>query len=73
VTVAVNDSGPGPHALVGLLPAPAASLSGRGIWLVHLLLREVHHRRGADGYTLTFTVDGDAATLPATDALTATG
>ncbi len=59
VTVAVHDHGAGPHPLVGMLAAPPESLSGRGMWMVHLLVPEVHHRRGPEGYTITFAVDGD--------------
>ena len=65
VTVAVSDDGTGPHPLVGMLPAAPDSPSGRGMWMVHLLLPEVHHRRGPDGYTITFTVDDDAPRLSA--------
>jgi anti-sigma regulatory factor (Ser/Thr protein kinase) len=65
LTVAVSDSGPGPHALVGMVPEPPESLSGRGMWLVHLLLADVHHRTDDGGYTVTFSVDGDATDLAA--------
>jgi anti-sigma regulatory factor (Ser/Thr protein kinase) len=58
LTVSVSDSGPGPHPLVGLVPAEPHGLSGHGMWLVHLLLRDVHHRSGEDGYTVTFGVSG---------------
>jgi anti-sigma regulatory factor (Ser/Thr protein kinase) len=63
VTVAVSDNGAGPDPLVGMLAAPPDSPSGRGMWMVHQLLPEVHHRRGHDGYTITFSVDGDIARL----------
>ena len=63
VTVAVSDNGTGPHPLVGMLAAPSDGVSGRGMWMVHLLLPEVHHHRGTDGYTITFTVDGEMARL----------
>lgn len=64
VTVAVSDSGPGPHPLVGLLPE-AAGPSGRGgMWMVHVLVRDLHHRVTVDGYTLTFSVASDPADLP---------
>ena len=65
VTVAVSDNGSGPHPLVGMLAGAPDSPSGRGMWMVHLLLPEVHHRRDPDGYTITFTVDGDMARLTA--------
>ena len=65
VTVAVSDNGTGPHPLVGMLAESPESSSGRGMWMVHLLLPEVHHRRDPDGYTITFTVDGDMARLTA--------
>ncbi len=49
-----------------MLPVPSDSPSGRGMWMVHLLLPEVHHRVTVDGYTITFTVvDGEAARLVA--------
>jgi hypothetical protein len=57
----VNDTGPGPHPLVGLLPASRSSLSGRGMWMLHQLLGDLHHRVGPDGYTVRFTV-GERAT-----------
>jgi anti-sigma regulatory factor (Ser/Thr protein kinase) len=61
VTVAVSDAGPGPDPLVGLLLAPPDSSSGRGMWMVHLILGDIHHRTSPDGYTMTFTVDGHRA------------
>jgi len=65
VTVAVSDHGAGPQPLVGMLPAPPDSPSGRGMWMIHLLVPEVHHRRCPDGYTITFSVDRDVALLAA--------
>jgi anti-sigma regulatory factor (Ser/Thr protein kinase) len=59
LTVAVRDSGRGPHPLVGLVPAEPHGLTGHGLWLVHLLLRDIHHRTGDDGYTVTFRVTRD--------------
>jgi anti-sigma regulatory factor (Ser/Thr protein kinase) len=64
VTIAVSDAGTGPDPLVGLVPVAMDSTSGRGMWLVHLLVSDIHHRTSSDGYTVTFTVDGDTA-LPA--------
>jgi anti-sigma regulatory factor (Ser/Thr protein kinase) len=61
VTVAVTDAGPGPDPLVGLAPGDPDSSSGHGMWLVHLLVSHIHHRTTPDGYTVTFTVDGDTA------------
>ena len=63
VTVAVSDNGDGPHPLVGMLAEPADSASGRGMWMVHLLLPEVHHRCDEEGYTITFTVDAGMGSL----------
>ena len=57
VTVAVSDAGAGPHPLVGLVPAALDGPSGRGMWMLHQLLADVHHRTGRDGYTVTFSVD----------------
>lgn len=65
VTVAVGDTGPGPHPLVGLLPDPAGGPADRGgMWMVQVLLRDVHHRTGPDGYTVTFAVDSDPVVPP---------
>ena len=64
MTVAVSDSGPGPHPLVGLVPGAADGSSAGGLWVVHLLLPDVHHRTSSDGYTITFAADG-ATSLPA--------
>lgn len=64
VTVAVGDSGPGPHPLVGLLPDPAGPSHRGGMWMVQVLLRDVHHRTGPDGYTVTFAVDTDPVAPP---------
>lgn len=58
LTVAVSDGGPGPHPLVGMLPETVHGSSPGGMWIVHLLLPHVHHRRGDEGYTVTFSVDG---------------
>jgi anti-sigma regulatory factor (Ser/Thr protein kinase) len=56
LTVAVSDSGRGPDPLVGLLPLPAREAgSGRGTWLVHELLGDLHHHLDDGGYTVTFT------------------
>ena len=57
ITVAVNDMGTGPHPLVGLLPVPVDSGSGRGMWILHQLLADLHHRTDRDGYTVRFSVD----------------
>lgn len=56
LTVAVSDTGPGPHPLVGMVPVDRDGTGG-GLWIVHLLLPEVHHRTGPEGYTVTFAVD----------------
>lgn len=66
MTVSVSDAGTGPHPLVGFVPGELDGASGRGMWIVHLLVRDIHHRTTGDGYTITFTVDGDTA-LPAAD------
>ncbi len=66
LTVSVSDAGAGPHPLVGLVPAQPHSLTGHGLWLVHLLLRDIHHRSTEDGYTVTFGVDGSDTSPPAT-------
>jgi anti-sigma regulatory factor (Ser/Thr protein kinase) len=58
MTVSVSDSGHGPHPLVGLVAAEPHGLTGHGLWLVHLLLGDIHHRSSEDGYTVTFGVDG---------------
>jgi anti-sigma regulatory factor (Ser/Thr protein kinase) len=63
VIVAVNDVGTGPHPLVGLLPVPADSESGRGMWILHQILRDLHHRTGPDGYTVRFSVDAPRVPL----------
>ncbi|MFS0698817.1 MEDS domain-containing protein [Cellulomonas sp. 179-A 4D5 NHS] len=65
VTVAVSDTGPGPHPLVGLLPAsPGSPYDRGGMWMVQVLLRDVHHRTGPGGYTVTFSVDDDPVAPP---------
>ncbi|WP_298459934.1 MEDS domain-containing protein [uncultured Cellulomonas sp.] len=61
LTVAVSDGGAGPDPLAGMVAQTAQAVSGRGLWLVHLLIPEVHHRRGEDGYTITFSVDSGTA------------
>jgi anti-sigma regulatory factor (Ser/Thr protein kinase) len=63
VIVAVNDVGTGPHPLVGLLPAPTDSESGRGLWILHQLLCDLHHRTDPDGYTVRFSVDAPRVPL----------
>ena len=63
ITVAVHDLGTGPHPLVGLLPAPLDSGSGRGMWILHQLLADLHHRTGRDGYTVRFSVDAPRVAL----------
>jgi len=60
MTVAVTDAGTGPDPLVGLIRGPLDEPGGQGMWIVHLLVSEIHHRTSSDGYTVTFTVDGDA-------------
>jgi anti-sigma regulatory factor (Ser/Thr protein kinase) len=67
LTVSVSDSGPGPDPLVGLVPAERHSLSGHGMWLVHLLLGDIHHRTAEDGYTVTFAAGGRRARPPRQD------
>jgi anti-sigma regulatory factor (Ser/Thr protein kinase) len=59
VTIAVSDNGAGPDPLVGMLAAPSDRSSGRGMWMLHLLLSDIYHRRDQGGYTITFTVDRD--------------
>lgn len=67
VTVAVSDTGPGPHPLVGLVPQHTGGGFDRGgMWMVQVLVRDVHHRTGPDGYTVTFRVDGEPAGPPTT-------
>jgi anti-sigma regulatory factor (Ser/Thr protein kinase) len=66
LTVSVSDAGAGPHPLVGLVPAQPHSLTGHGLWLVHLLLRDIHHRSTEEGYTVTFGVDGSDTSSPET-------
>jgi anti-sigma regulatory factor (Ser/Thr protein kinase) len=61
LTVAVHDAGGGPHPLVGLRPAPLESPSGRGLWILHQLIADLHHRTDPDGYTVLFGVGRDAA------------
>jgi anti-sigma regulatory factor (Ser/Thr protein kinase) len=62
LTVAVTDAGRGPHPLVGLIPPPVDSTSGRGVWILHQLVSDLHHRRDEGGYTVRFTVDGACGT-----------
>ena len=57
ITVAVNDMGAGPHPLVGLIPVPVDSDSGRGMWILHQIVADLHHRTDRDGYTVRFSVD----------------
>lgn len=58
--VAVSDSGSGPPPLVGLVRAASdGAFGGGGLWIVHMLLPEVHHRCGPEGYTITFGVNGE--------------
>lgn len=65
LTVAVSDTGPGPHPLVGLIPDPAEETFHRGgMWMVQVLVRDVHHRTGPDGYTVTFSVESAPGQLP---------
>ncbi|MGW6130292.1 MEDS domain-containing protein [Cellulomonas sp. NPDC055163] len=65
VTVAVSDTGPGPHPLVGLLPHAAGGPFDRGgMWMVQVLLRDVHHHTGPGGYTVTFSIDDDPVVPP---------
>ena len=65
LTVAVSDTGPGPHPLVGLIPDPAEGTFHRGgMWMVQVLVRDVHHRTGPDGYTVTFSVESVPGQLP---------
>ncbi len=59
LTVAVSDAGPGPHPLVGLRPVPLDSPSGRGMWILHQLLGDLHHRTHPGGYTVRFSVGHD--------------
>lgn len=61
LTVAVSDAGPGPDPLVGLVPGARRALSGHGMWIVHLLLPEIHHRTTDRGYTITFSADRETA------------
>lgn len=61
VRVAVTDAGPGPHPLVGLLPPERHGDSGRGVWLLHQLMDEVHHHQHDDGYTIQFVLDAPRA------------
>jgi anti-sigma regulatory factor (Ser/Thr protein kinase) len=56
LTVSVTDAGTGPHPLVGLRPASLDSPSGRGMWILHQLLSDLHHRTHRDGYTVRFSV-----------------
>jgi len=58
VTVTVSDEGPGPHPLVGLLPVPVDSESGRGMLILHQLIADLHHRTDGTGYTVRFSIDG---------------
>jgi anti-sigma regulatory factor (Ser/Thr protein kinase) len=64
ITVAVNDSGTGPHPLVGLLPVPVDSDSGRGMWILHQVLADLQHRTDRDGYTVRFSVDTPRVAVP---------
>jgi anti-sigma regulatory factor (Ser/Thr protein kinase) len=64
ITVAVSDIGTGPHPLVGLLPVPMDSDSGRGMWILHQMLADLHHRTDRDGYTVRFSVDAPRVTRP---------
>lgn len=56
LTVSVTDAGAGPHPLVGLVPAPVNGGSGRGMWILHQMLGDVHHRTDHSGYTVLFSV-----------------
>ena len=61
LTVTVTDAGAGAHPLVGLLPAAVAAESGRGMWMLHQLLGDLHHRVDDDGYTVRFSVGSGTA------------
>jgi anti-sigma regulatory factor (Ser/Thr protein kinase) len=62
VTVAVRDAGDGPPPLVGMLPVPLRSPSGRGMWILHQLLTDICHRVDGDGYTVRFSADRSTGT-----------
>jgi anti-sigma regulatory factor (Ser/Thr protein kinase) len=64
LTVSVSDAGTGPHPLVGLRPAPVDSLSGRGMWILHQLLADLHHRTDRHGYTVRFSVGHETTIHP---------
>ncbi|WP_258723385.1 sensor histidine kinase [Cellulomonas sp. NS3] len=60
LTVTVSDSGQGPHPLVGLCAPPLDSPSGRGMWILHQLIADLHHRTDRHGYTVRFSVGLDS-------------
>lgn len=57
LVVSVTDTGSGPDPLVGLLPVALHLDSGRGMWILHQVLDEIHHRCDGDGYTVRFAVE----------------
>lgn len=59
LAVTVSDTGGGPHPLVGLLPASRQESSGHGLWILHQLLDDIHHRHHDDGYTVRFSAGSE--------------